>query len=285
MDEQHLGVLDVDDSRWRTAVHTVTQGFGNPADRRPLNVAIAAVEAFTEAGKRDPESTFSQLASNRLKSTLAGLRNQPIIIDLSDDLQLGNRGAAELCAALLAHGWLQELRLPRTELSFAGACSVAELMSIHVNLRRLELNHNGSIGDEGAGAIARGLRASHALQRLEMRSCGVGNAGASQIAAALTARRVAPLEHLDLSFNPQIGTTGVEALRDAAAVCRNLKSLALAGAAATPNSLAAAQLALTPAARAAAAPSGLEIWDSGVHTEFTLRFAPPQAAAAESGVP
>ena len=139
MDEQHLGVLDVDDSRFRAAVKTVAQGFGDAAERRPKNVAIAAVEAFTAAGKRS-ESSFSQLASNRLKSTLAGMRNQPTVIDLSDDLQLGNHGVEELCAALLAHRWLTELRLPRTELSFPGACSVAELISIHLNLRRLELS-------------------------------------------------------------------------------------------------------------------------------------------------
>ena len=97
------------------------------------------------------------------------------------------------------------------------------------------------------------------------------------IATALAARRIAPLRHLDLSLN-KIGADGVAALRDAAATCRNLHVLELAGADAPPQLLADAQLALTDKHM----PTGAELWEGGVHSAFTLRFAPPAEEVAEA---
>jgi len=132
--------------------------------------------------------------------------------------------------------------------------------------------------------IARGLRSSRLLERLDLAACSLGDEGASALAATLTSRRIAPLRHLDVSLNTRLGDEGVEALREAAENCRNLTSLNLAGVGAPAPLLAAAQQAL--AADAKRSPSGEELWANGVHSAFTLRFAPdlsPSARAALKG--
>jgi Ran GTPase-activating protein (RanGAP) involved in mRNA processing and transport len=74
-----------------------------------------------------------------------------------------------------------------------------KLLSFRIQLQSLNLNDNG-IGCIGAnhlaGALERGALAE--LRRLELRNCMIGEAGGSQLAAALCC---APLEQLDLSGN------------------------------------------------------------------------------------
>ena len=54
---------------------------------------------------------------------------------------------------------------------------------------------------------------------LELRSCGIGDEGAIAISSALIARRgYAPLAHLVLSFNKDIGEAGVDAAQGSGAV-------------------------------------------------------------------
>ena len=52
-----------------------------------------------------------------------------------------------------------------------------------LGLRCLVLSRN-DIGDEGATRIARALGASRKLERLEMASCGICDAGATALASA-----------------------------------------------------------------------------------------------------
>jgi hypothetical protein len=175
----------------------------------------------------------------RLDSVLRSLRTQPAMIDLSE-LRLGDAGVTELFSALLGHRHLADLRLAAVGSGLALADGAAELVALSLRLRTLVLSRN-DLGDEGVCRIARGLRSSRLLERLDLAACSLGDEGASALAATLTSRRIAPLRHLDVSLNTRLGDEGVEALREAAENCRNLTSLNLAGVGAPAPLLAAAQ--------------------------------------------
>jgi hypothetical protein len=285
--EASLGVLDVDgeaESKLRSAVLEVSAGFGDAAQRRPKDLAITAVEAFTEAAKARPSAIvpLSKPPNRRLAMALETLRaGQLAELDLSDDPSFGDEGVIALCRSLLGHAPLKELRLVRVGCGLDGALAVAEVVAVSLKLRLLQLSHNTGIGDDGAVALARALRASCALESLHLRDCGIGDLGASAIAGSIAARRRSPLVLLDLSFNALIGISAVDRLRDAAAISRSLTTLSLAGAAATPSLLAATQLALTPAGKATL--TGAELWAAGVKSDFTSRFAPDQAEPVTGG--
>lgn len=258
-------------SKLRDAVNEVIEGFGLAAERRPRDLGLAAVEAFM-----DVEKKAAPLRRRRLDAALKSIRTlkiEPSIIDLCDDDDLRDAGIIELCRALFRHGQLKELLLARTGAGFSAASAVASVVSVHLKLRRLEMSGNPLIGDEGTSSLALALQSSRCLERLELRASGVGDAGASALARAMMWRRHhTPLTHLDLSFNKEITSEGVEALRDAASRCAPLRMLALAGTTATPALLASAVFAATAAGKVAM--EGAELWNQGVHSEYTLRFAP-----------
>ena len=267
-----------ENARLRTAVHEVIEGFGPREERAPKNIAVAAAEAFMdyEKEKPPPPPALPKPSRRRLDATLNAIRTlklEPSVIDLSDDTGLGDTGVIELCSALFGHARLVDLRLPRVTAGFSGASAVASVLSVHLKLRRLDMSGNPGIGDEGTASLALSLQSAKCLERLELRAFNVGDAGCSALARALLWRRHhTPLTHLDLSFNRDITTAGVEALKGAASKCAPLKMLSLAGATATPASLAGATFASTDAGKAHL--DGSELWASGVHSEFTLRFAP-----------
>ena len=273
--------------RVRAAARQVIDGFGGE-DRREKPIDLLVLEAFQDAivSLPEPLPPLAPLVPSRRRvdAAIASLRERrPVKIALSDDEACGDDNIGRLCSSLLAHRALTELRLPNTGCGFPGASSIAELVAVHLKLRLLDLSRNPAIGDAGGGALGRALRASCALEQLKLRSCGIGDDGASAIASAIAARRGnAPLTHLDLSFNSGIGAVGVDALRDAASRCGSGKlALDLAGASATPAQLAAAQLALTPEGRRQ--PNGAELWRQGVHSAYTLRFADASSRVSAVG--
>ena len=268
--------------RVRAAARQVIDGFGEHRREKPIDLLV--LEAFQEAVVKIPEPlSIAPLVPSRRRvdAAIASLRERrPVKIDLSDDEACGDESIGRLCSSLLGHRALTELRLPNVGCGFAGASSIAELVAVHLKLRLLDLSRNPAIGDTGGGAIGRALRSSCALEQLNLSTCGIGDDGASAIAAALAARRGnAPLTHLDLSYNPGIGGVGVDALSDAASRCASgkLVRLDLAGASATPAQLSAAQLALTPDGRRRF--DGAELWRQGVHSSYTLRFADASAGS------
>ena len=287
--------------RVRAAARVVMEGFGDAYERRAKPLDLLAVEAFQEvaeikqhdatAASSPPRSLSPSRSEPRQRSSLSALKPSslrvdkvikslrslfPSRVDLSDDEGLGDAGIERLCSSLMAHKALTELRLPNCGCGFTGANRVAELIAVHVHLRVVELSRNATIGDAGASALGRALRSSCKLEVLELRSCGIGDEGAIAIASALIARRgYAPLAHLVLSFNKDIGEAGVDALRKAAEQwsCGRLTRIDLSGASASAATLSACQHALTPEGRQA--PDGAALWAQGLHSAFTMRFADP----------
>ena len=292
----------------REAVQVVIEGF--PADRPPKHVNLLAVEAFAmgpeemraAAAAVGPQAPAAPAASSmktrdallpppppppppshqRLERVLTSMRRrQPNAIDLSEYSGLADLGAKRLCDACFGHPTLTELRLPKTTLGASGTSFVAELITVHLRLKLVELSHN-AVQDVGAGFLSQALKASRSLQTLELQACQIGNPGGCSLANAIVTRSTSGLTSLDLAFNP-LGAAGVEALREACTRSRTLKRLSLAGARADPSLLAAVATALTPAGKAA--PSGSRLFEQGFHTEETHKamLAEQAATAAPAG--
>ena len=117
-------------------------------------------------------------------------------------IELGDGGAAQLAAALVAAPGLRRLELNRNRLSNAGAAALGQISLSSLaagrspGLRALTLRHN-TIGDAGVMALA--LSALRTLHLLDLQDNGVGPAGAIALANAL--ERGSPLRHLDLRRN------------------------------------------------------------------------------------
>jgi hypothetical protein len=273
----------------RDAALEVIAGFG--PERRPKHVELIALEAFADAARNAASDEVSpaeraielpEIEPPRLRRLDVLLRSlapmQLSQIDLTGYGELRDRGAQRLTAALFSHPYLAELRLRSTGIGHVACSYLSELLAVHLWMRLLEVSHNPTVGDLGAASIAQGVRAARRLDTLEMRACGVGDAGGSSLAGAISARSTSGLTHLDLSFNEHLSSAGVRALRDAVAHNRVIKKLELAGTKAEPALLAAAAAALHPGGKAP--PSGAHLWENGIHTPFTLRFAGPMLAAA-----
>ena len=121
-------------------------------------------------------------------------------LDLSCSVPFGNKGAIALASALRVSG-------------------------VNAVLTELRLGVNG-IGDEGAKALASGLRVNGVLKSLNLRLNDIRDEGAAAIADALAVNGV--LTELDLSYN-DIEDTGAEALASALRVNAVLTTLDLGG--------------------------------------------------------
>ena len=275
-------VLDVDDvysaqltpavapkERLRSAVEEVITmtGAGRPR-KAPEIFAIDAFYTFKrERSQPQPVEALNAAAWRRQVSLIE--RTRPSSIDLS--LQpLGDAGVSDLCRGLLSNVHLTELRLSSVGCGWAGAASVAEVAALGMRMRLLDLSRN-HISDVGASHLARPIRSAKALASLSLSGCDIGETGAEALAAAMRGRPSGPLTRLDLSFNPRIHANAAASLRDAAAACRHLSSCDLAGAEAPAEVLAEVQLAVGAGGKREM--TGKELWQAGVHSAYTLRFA------------
>lgn len=94
-----------------------------------------------------------------------------------------------------------------------GAAALAAFLvstTAAVKLKRLILDENHHIGNEGAREIALALCHNSSLEMLSMRSCSIGSQGGARFATTLSKNR--SLKKLDLRGNVDIGDSAVELL-------------------------------------------------------------------------
>ncbi len=94
-----------------------------------------------------------------------------------------------------------------------GAAAIAAILvsvTTTVKLKRLILDENHHIGNEGAREIALALCHNSSLEMLSMRSCSIGSKGGARFATTLSKNR--SLKKLDLRGNVDIGDSAVELL-------------------------------------------------------------------------
>lgn len=89
-----------------------------------------------------------------------------------------------------------------------GASAIAGFLVSTASLKRLILDENHHIGNNGAREIALALCHNSSLEMLSMRSCSVGGRGAERFATTLSKNKC--LKKLDLRGNVDIGDSAVE---------------------------------------------------------------------------
>ena len=109
-----------------------------------------------------------------------------------------------------------------------GAAAIAAFLvsaTTAVKLKRLILDENHHIGNEGAREIALALCHNSSLEMLSMRSCSIGSQGGARFATTLSKNR--SLKKLDLRGNVDIGDSAVELLARGLKENSSLKKLDL----------------------------------------------------------
>ncbi len=137
-------------------------------------------------------------------------------------LALGNASFGDKALEALLESWCNEtlchLDLELKGLSAAAMPALLATLRAPNGLVSLHLGRN-ALGDEGAAILAEGLRWA-ALERLDLRECGVGEAGCRRLGEALHARERCTADGASLALlldgNP-LGNAGLAALATAAA--------------------------------------------------------------------
>ena len=118
---------------------------------------------------------------------------------------------------------IEEMHFHGNNIGDEGAVALADGLKSCSNLQRLYLSYN-NIGAEGAVALADGLKSCSNLQRLNLATNNIGAEGAVALADVL--KSCSNLQCLDLYAN-NIGAEGAVALADGLKSCSNLQRLYL----------------------------------------------------------
>nr|XP_039267757.1 centrosomal protein of 78 kDa-like [Styela clava] len=138
---------------------------------------------------------------------------------------IGDQGCEQICEALKHHSSLTHLNYTGCGLTCKSAEAVAKLikhqsterhseawidslryrqpnLNSMTGLRRITLNHNPMIGDEGVRLIAEALKDDLWLKAVDLQNCGIGRDGANVLIETLNQNKT--LLVLDVRFNPLI---------------------------------------------------------------------------------
>ncbi|XP_063076151.1 NACHT, LRR and PYD domains-containing protein 12-like [Engraulis encrasicolus] len=156
-----------------------------------------------------PDSSCSSLAA-ALRSNSSSLRH----LNLSRNEQLGDSGVKLLSTGLdHPNCTLETLRLQLCDLTESSCSSLAAaLRSNSSSLRHLDLSKNTRLGNSGVNLLSTGLEHPNCrLETLKLRHCNLPDSSCSSLAASLRSNS-SSLRHLDLSWNKQLGGSGVKML-------------------------------------------------------------------------
>ena len=118
-------------------------------------------------------------------------------------------GVSSILAALCATHSLGELDLHSNDIDSEGVLLISShLSAAGCILRKLILDENNQIGNEGATSIAGALCVNKSLRVLSLRSCGIGRRGAERFAKVLSVSNT--LSELSFCGNVEIRDDAVE---------------------------------------------------------------------------
>ncbi len=164
----------------------------NQISDRALNYIEKLSVSLADVSITDLEALADKLKLNRMRHTeMQGLKSLKHL--KLQDVQMSDEGVAELCAGLNGNHNLEYLDLTRNSFSPIGLC---KLMQIDWHLQQLDLSRN-NIGDEGAIAVARGLKGNLTLKSIDLSYNKIHNAGVEALSLVLQGNAI----NLDLSSN------------------------------------------------------------------------------------
>ena len=167
------------------------------------------------------------LGSNKLDSEFLAYLTPHIPhlkkLDMSNNPNIGKRGAAPLMKSLTAHNSLEFLNLDRTGLPPKAVEQIICGLDHNIRLKRLHM-FSSRFSLKNIVSLASVLRENHTLVHLDLGNCNIGSDGASQLASALCTNDT--LQILDLGFNP-IGVEGATAFAEMLLKNNSLKELSL----------------------------------------------------------
>ena len=173
------------------------------------------------------------------------------ILNLSDNHNIGQRGAVPLITSLIDYNLLEELSLGKTGIGVEDCRALSELLSSSTSLKKLDISRNGLL-PEAVELIISGLHHNTSLERLNMwrshfsprntislasvlrknhilvflclEECNIDSKRTCQLASALCTNDT--LQELDLSHNP-VGVRGATAFSEMLLKNKSLKVLDL----------------------------------------------------------
>ncbi len=143
----------------------------------------------------------------KLQDLVNYLQDQNCIIKSLDcsNLSLTTDELKLLCGALKANTTVTRLNLSYNNIQYEGAEVISDMLRENTTLTGLILNDN-RIKDKGVGLICDVLKSSNSsLKSLHIKSNGIGDEGASELAAMLKSNKVITDLNLDINFITDIG--------------------------------------------------------------------------------
>ncbi|XP_051777669.1 NACHT, LRR and PYD domains-containing protein 3-like isoform X33 [Erpetoichthys calabaricus] len=155
-----------------------------------------------------------------LSSALSAPHSRLTELDLWKNKNMEDSGVNQLCEGLRS----ENCKLEKLNLSYCGltsrCCSAlsSALSAPHSRLTELNLSYNINMEDSGLDQLCEGLRSENCkLEKLNLYQCHLTSKSCSALSSALSSPH-SRLTELDLSFNDNIGDSGVDQL------CEGLRS-------------------------------------------------------------
>ena len=182
-------------------------GFGDTGTRIVLNQCCTAPRLLELGLFRNNAETLSATGVHNLLR-----ENKTLQVLALHGNMFTDSDVVEIAAGLAQNKRLKKLDLSLNEFTAAGARDLARAVLNHPALEHLNVYQN-QLGNGGGAAFHDLIAQSTRLRELDLESTGLGDEDALAIAAALPASK--SIARISLLHNPQITTTGVQALADA----------------------------------------------------------------------
>ncbi len=164
----------------------------NQISDRALNYIEELSVRSADVSITDLKALADKLKLNKMRHTeMQGLKNLKHL--KLEYVQMSDEGVAELCAGLNGNHKLEYLSLAENLFSALG---IGKLMQIDWHLQQLDLSRS-NIDDEGAIAVARGLKGNLTLKSIDLSYNKIHNAGVVALSLVLQGNAI----NLDLSSN------------------------------------------------------------------------------------
>ncbi len=165
----------------------------------------------------------TEMTPNGCASLLSSLSKNDSLVELDLGFNdMDDTSCTVLAEALAANCPLRKLRLRSCAIREYGARSIFRALKKNAKLYFLDISGN-PVKDESLGVFSDILRCNRTLRELYIENCQIGPEGCGALSRALKSNTC--LRHVDLSLNPQVADSGLEALSEGLKYNSSLQTL------------------------------------------------------------